>query len=312
MSYRKEHQSVIHQGDYAQNKENYEFQNAVDFTNISSKQLELLWKETLEKGMHGLCFSMYEDGQKPGDIISQEQVYKRIQIIKPYTKWVRSFSCIEGNEHIPRIATQNGMKTLVGAWLGNDLELNEREIEGLIALAKEGYVDIAAVGNEVLYRNDLSLDQLLAYIKRVKDALPNIPVGYVDAYYEFSVHPELVENTDVILSNCYPYWEGCDIDGSLAHMQAMFGQASHAANRKKVIITETGWPSQGSGLKGALPSRENAMKYFINTQAWSEMANIDVFYFSFDESWKVGAEGDVGAYWGIWDKDENLKFMEGR
>jgi hypothetical protein len=49
MSYRKEHQSVIHQGDYAQNKENYEFQNAVDFTNISSKQLELLWKETLEK-----------------------------------------------------------------------------------------------------------------------------------------------------------------------------------------------------------------------------------------------------------------------
>jgi hypothetical protein len=29
--------------------------------------------------------------------------------------------------------------------------------------------------------------------------LPNIPVGYVDAYYEFSVHPELVENTDVIL-----------------------------------------------------------------------------------------------------------------
>jgi hypothetical protein len=41
MSYRKEHQSVIHQGDYAQN-ENYEFQNAVDFTNISSKQLELL------------------------------------------------------------------------------------------------------------------------------------------------------------------------------------------------------------------------------------------------------------------------------
>jgi hypothetical protein len=33
-------------------------------------------------------------------------------------------------------------------------------------------------------------------------------------------------------------------------------------------------------LKGSLPSRENAMKYFINTQAWSEMANIDVFYFS--------------------------------
>jgi exo-beta-1,3-glucanase (GH17 family) len=58
-------------------------------------------------------------------------------------------------------------------------------------------------------------------------------------------------------------------------------------------------------LKGL--SLLNAMKYFINTQAWSEMANIDVFYFFFDESWKVGAEGDVGAYWGIWDKDEKFK-----
>jgi exo-beta-1,3-glucanase (GH17 family) len=96
---------------------------------------------------------------------------------------------------------------------------------------------------------------LLAYIKRVKDALPNIPVGYVDAYYEFSVHPSGKYGCN--FSNCYPYWEGCDIDGSLAHMQAMFGQASHAANRKKVIITETGWPSQGSGLKGLSPEKMN-------------------------------------------------------
>ncbi len=29
---------------------------------------------------------------------------------------------------------------------------------------------------------------------------------------------------------------------------------------------------------------------------------------SFDESWKVGTEGDVGAYWGLWDKNEKLKF----
>ena len=76
-----------------------------------------------------------------------------------------------------------------------------------------------------------------------------------------------------------------------------------------MIITETGWPSQGTGLKGARPSAENAMKYFINAQVWSAKQNIEMFYFSsFDESWKVGPEGDVGAYWGLWDKDEKLKF----
>ncbi len=283
--------------------------SGIDFSDHSADKLRKLWKATLNKGMHGICFSMYEDGQEPGDIITEAQVERRIKILKPYSKWVRSFSCIEGNEHVPRIARQHGMKTLVGAWLSDNKEDNEKEIEGLIGLAKEGCVDIAAVGNEVLYRNELTLEELLKYIKRVKEAIPGIPVGYVDAYYEFSRHPELVAASDVILSNCYPYWEGCDIDGSLGHMQQMFGQASAAAMGKQVIITETGWPSEGGSLKGAFSSAENAMKYFINAQVWAEQANVSLFYFSsFDESWKTGDEGDVGAYWGLWDKNENLKF----
>lgn len=281
----------------------------VDFSKISGDELRELWLETLQNGMHGICFSMYEDGQKPGDVITVKQVERRIKILKPYTKWVRSFSCIEGNEHIPRLAKAHGLKTMVGAWLGNDLEMNKTEIAGLIALANEGCVDIAAVGNEVLYRNDLSKEQLLGYIKRVKEAVPNVEVGYVDAYYEFTQHPDIVDATDVVLSNCYPYWEGCPMEYSLGHMQQMYGQALDAARGKRVIITETGWPSEGSSLKGAISNAENAMKYFINTQVWSAKDNIDVFYFSsFDESWKVGAEGDVGAYWGLWDKDEKLKF----
>lgn len=290
-------------------KHNFKGSAGIDFSKISEYELKELWLETLQSGMHGLCFSMYEDGQKPGDVITVEQVQRRINIIKPYTKWVRSFSCIEGNEHIPRVAKKSGLKTLVGAWLGDDLEMNETEIEALIALAKEGCVDIAAVGNEVLYRNDLSKEQLLGYIHRVKAALPNVEVGYVDAYYEFSLHPEIVDASDVILANCYPYWEGCPLEYSLNHMQQMFGQAVAAANGKKVIITETGWPSQGSSLKGAVSNAENAMKYFINTEVWSDKDAIEIFYFSsFDESWKVGAEGDVGAYWGLWDKNERLKF----
>ena len=282
----------------------------VDFTKLSSERKEDLWKNTLENGVHGLCFSLYDDGQKPGDIITEEQVRRRMEIIKPYTKWIRSFSCIDGNEFIPKIAHEYGLKTLVGAWLGDDPEINEKEIAGLIQLAKDGFVNIAAVGNEVMYRKDLTEDELLDFMYQVKDAIPeNIPIGYVDAYYEFSARPRITEACDVILANCYPYWEGCNIEFSLPHMQQMFSHAVQAGNGKKVIITETGWPSEGGGLRGALASKENAMKYFINTQVWSSKNDVEVFYFSsFDESWKVGAEGDVGAYWGLWDKDGNLKF----
>jgi exo-beta-1,3-glucanase (GH17 family) len=294
---------------HAYNGLNFTEHSGIDFGQYETEELKKLWRNTLDAGMHGIGFSMYEDGQEPGDIITEAQVERRIKILASYSKWVRSFSCIDGNEHIPRIAHKHGMKTLVGAWLSDDKKENEKEIEALIQLAKEGSVDIAAVGNEVLYRNDLTLEELLGYIKRVKEALPNIPVGYVDAYYEFSRHPELVEVSDIILSNCYPYWEGCHIDGALSHMQQMYAEVVDTANGKPIIITETGWPSEGSSLKGAHSTEKNAMKYFINTQAWSAKANIDVFYFSsFDESWKTGDEGDVGAFWGLWDKNEKLKF----
>lgn len=283
--------------------------SGIDYTGKSPEQLQSLFKQTLEEGMHGLCYSAYEEGQQPGDILTIEQIRRRMAIIAPYTKWVRSFSCIEGNELVPQVAREFGIKTLVGAWLGKDKDLNEQEIAGLIQLAKKGYVDIAAVGNEVLYRKDLSEEELLGYIQRVKNAIPETTVGYVDAYYEFTDCPKISDACDVILSNCYPFWEGCQIDYSLVYMKQMYQQAMRAAKGKKVIITETGWPSQGKNFEDAEPSMENAIKYFLNTQQWSHEENIEIFYFSsFDESWKVGAEGDVGAYWGLWDMHQNLKF----
>ncbi len=283
--------------------------SGIDYTNKSFEQLRDLFRQVLENGIHGLCYSAYEEGQGPGTILKEQQIRRRMEVIAPFTKWIRSFSCIEGNELIPKVAQDFDMKTLVGAWLGTDKSLNEKEIKGLIHLAKNGYVDIAAVGNEVMYRQDLTEAELLAYIYRVKEALPEIQVGYVDAYYEFRDHPRIADACDVILANCYPFWEGCHLDYSLLYMKQMFHQALQAGKGKKVIITETGWPNHGSSLKDAHPSEENSMKYFINAQKWSAEDSIELFYFtSFDESWKVSAEGDVGAYWGLWDKRGNLKF----
>lgn len=281
----------------------------IDTNNLKKNSLIKLSQSVLNNGMHGLCFSPYEEGQKPGDLISESQIRRKLELIKPYTKWIRTFSCTDGNEQIPILAKEYGLKTLVGAWLGDDPIINEDEINGLINLTNQGCVDIAAVGNEVMYREDLSEDELIDYINRVKSAIPNTPVGYVDAYYEFTDRPKITDVCDVILANCYPFWEGCSLEYSLVYMKQMYFQAMSAANGKKVIITETGWPSQGANLEGAFPSYENALKYFINAQNWSNDENIEMFYFSsFDESWKVGSEGDVGAFWGLWDKDEKLKF----
>lgn len=266
-------------------------------------------RSLLNGKIHGICFSPYEGEQEPGDEISEAQVRRKLELLKPYTNWIRVFSCTEGNEMIPRLAKEYGFKTLVGAWLGEDLEKNEEEVAALIALAESGHVDVAAVGNEVMYRGELEESELISYIEQVKSAIPEIPVGYVDAYYEFTDRPAITEACDVILANCYPYWEGCSIEYSLLYMKQMYYQAVQAAKGKKVIITETGWPSEGEALGDGVPGYDNALKYFVNAEVWSATEAIEIFYFSsFDEAWKVGSEGSVGAYWGLWNQHEDLKF----
>lgn len=281
-------------------------------TYIEDKPLEDvrdLFLEILHNGVHGFCFSLYEQGQKPGDLVSEEQIRRRMEILKPHTAWIRSFSCTEGNELIPKVAKELGLKTMVGAWLGDDPVKNATEIEALIQLAREGFVDIAAVGNEVLYRKDLDEASLLRHLEHVKRQVPGIPVGYVDAYYEFVEKPALTAACDVILCNCYPYWEGTSFDDALPHLRQMHQQVMQVALGKKVVVTETGWPSQGEPLGAAIPAHHNALKYFVNTQLWANDENVEVFYFaSFDEDWKVGPEGEVGAHWGIWDSAGALKF----
>ena len=281
----------------------------IDLSQKSETEIKSHYKNILNKGLHGLCFSPYIEGQEENDVLSANQIKRRLDIIAPHIKWIRSFSCTKGNELISEIAHQKGLKTVVGAWISDDIDRNEQEILSLIKLAKAGLVDIAVVGNEVLHRGEISEQQLIAYIKRVKEAIPTTNVSYVDAYYQFLDKPNLISNCDVLLVNFYPFWEGTSNEYAVSYLQQMLELTKTVANGKKIIVSETGWPTKGENVKDAIPSENNAMKYFIASQEWAKNNNIELFYFSsFDESWKVKQEGTLGTAWGIWDKKETYKF----
>ena len=282
----------------------------IDVSNMPPDELRAIVRKMLEDGIHGISFSPYMEGQGPGSAIGDRQIRERLAVVAPSTRWIRTFSCCDGNESIPAIAKAAGLKTMVGVWLDDNLEQNAIELQNAIDLAQAGHADILGVGNEVLLRGDLSEKELLVYVEAAKRAVPGTPVGYVDAYFEFNDHPAIAEACDVILANCYPFWEGCPAEHALLYMKEMYRRAQQAANGKPVIVSETGWPNIGSREGGAVPSTPNAMKYFIDSYRWAEEEGIEIFWFSsFDEAWKVDAEGDVGAYWGLWDKDGRPKYF---
>jgi exo-beta-1,3-glucanase (GH17 family) len=280
-----------------------------DFSTMSRADKGELLRAILRHKIHGISFSPYIDGQAPGMEIGEEQIRQRLSIIQPYIHWIRSFSCREGNQETPRIAHETGLKAMVGVGLSKELDVNEIELRNGIEIARAGHADILAVGNEVMLREDLSEDQLIDYIQRAKAAVPGVPVGTVDAYFLFENHPRVAAACDLLLVNCYPFWESCPAEYAHLYMKDMYRRAKNVAGGRRVIISETGWPNVGSPFGSAIPSYDNALEYFIRTYQWAHEEGIEIFYFSaFDEAWKVGDEGDVGAYWGLWDGDGNLKY----
>jgi len=282
----------------------------VDVSLMSLEELGATVKTILENRIHGISFSPYLENQAPGIQLQPGPIRERLRTIQPRVQWVRTFSCKDGNQLTPGIAAANGLKTMVGVWLDEDREANEIELANAIEVARAGHADILAVGNEVLLRGELSEDELLEYLRRAREAVPEVPVGYVDAYFKFVDYPRVTDACDVLLANCYPFWEGCPAEYALPYMKDMYRRVQKIAGGKRVIISETGWPNRGTATGGAIPSDRNAMKYFIDTFQWAEEDGIEIFYFSsFDEAWKVATEGDVGAYWGLWDSHGNAKYF---
>ncbi len=282
------------------------------FAGASRAELEALLRQALTRGLHGLCFSAYLPGQSPehGSQLDEAQILARLELIRPHTRWVRSFACTDGNQLVPRVAHSMGLKTMVGAWLGTDRAKNEVELAAAIEVARAGHADLLAIGNEVLLREDLPEAELIDYLQRARAAAPGVPIGYVDAYYLFCQHPRLVEACDVLLINCYPFWEYCALEHSLAYMKEMYARVERVAGGRRIIISETGWPSAGTPVGAAVPSEENALRYLLATLDWTDRANIELFYFAaFDEAWKAGPEGDRGVTWGLWDQDGRPKYV---
>lgn len=278
-----------------------------DYTNVEGIKTEFY--NVFKAGMSGICFSAFTEKQFPGDYITEEQIRKRLEVLQHHTQWIRVFSSTHGHENIPKIAKEMGFNVLMGAWIGKDETENQQEIQALIQLIKEGNVDMAAVGNEVLFRGDQNEETLLSYIQQVKSQTIDVPVTYIDVYYEIINHPKLASATDKILINCYPFWEGASIDNAGMYLQEMYHQTKKIAGGKEIIIAETGWPSKGEAVQNAVPSSENLMRYYVEAQKWASKENVTLFYFSsFDESWKIHFEGWAGTSWGLWDANEKFKF----
>jgi exo-beta-1,3-glucanase (GH17 family)/cellulose synthase/poly-beta-1,6-N-acetylglucosamine synthase-like glycosyltransferase len=257
-----------------------------------------------------VSYSPFKDSEHPdyGPRPTVEQIRADLKAIAPYTRAIRTYSSTGGGELVPPIAAEFGLKVTVGAWLDKNQDRNEREIRSALDLARHNSnVDAIVVGNETLLRTDMSADELIKIIQRVKRSSP-VPVTTGDIWSAWLDHPELASSVDFIAAHILPYWAGTDASKAVDSSIEVYDKLRKTFPGKRIVVAEFGWPSAGYNFHDANPGRIDQAVILRDFVTRAEAYGIDYnIVEAIDQPWKT-MEGGVGPYWGIFDASLEPKF----
>ena len=308
------------------------------------------------------------EGSRP----PEERIRAELKAIAPYSRAIRLYSSTGGVEQVPKIAAEFGLKVTLGIWLDktdrrtdkdppaefdpackNRLERdmagvlnvkcasrNIREItSGLDLLRKNRNVNGIMVGNETLFRRDLTADQLAEVVKRVKREVGGVvPVSTGEIYSELlgpndedADQPKpsnalnlfqklsgdaaelqdpkeralaaerLVSTVDFVAVHVLPYWGGIPAENAVDATVKIYAKLREKFKGKRIVIAEFGWPSSGYNRRAAVPGKFEQAAIMRSFVARAHALGIDYNLIeAYDQPWKT-IEGSVGAYWGLFD-----------
>lgn len=167
-----------------------------------------------------------------------------------------------------------------------------------------GSINAVSVGNELVNQGKASVGQVTAAIGQVRDTLKGAgysgPVVTVDTMVAMKANPELCHASDFCAINCHAFFDGnvvADAAGDFVKQWA--DMVSEAANGKNVIVTESGWPSQGEANNKAIASKENQGAAIDSIRL--KMGKNVILYNAFNDLWKLKQADTFYAepFWGI-------------
>lgn len=234
---------------------------------------------------------------------SAEQVAADFQMIRGYSL-VRLYGtdCDQVANVLAAIRGK-GISLFVGIF---DITKVQDECQTLIEAVNGdwGSINAVSVGNELLNQGKASVGQVTAAIGQVRDTLKGAgysgPVVTVDTMVAMKANPELCHASDFCAINCHAFFDGNVVaDAAGDFVQQWADLISEAANGKTVIVTESGWPSQGEVNNKAVPSKENQAAAIDSIRL--KLGKNVILYNAFNDLWKVDRGDTFGAekYWGI-------------
>ncbi|HMA74920.1 MAG TPA: glycosyltransferase [Xanthobacteraceae bacterium] len=296
--------------------------------------------------LNSVSYSPFTTGTHPdfeGSRPPEARIRADLKAIAPYTRAIRLYSSTGGVEQVPKIAAEFGLKVTLGIWLDKsekrgegelrpdfdpscknrfeqemsdllDVSCKSRNIREVVSaldlLRKNRNVNGIMVGNETLFRRDMTADQLAEVVKRVKREVAGaVPISTGEIYSELLetdkdgglVAEKLISKVDFIAAHVLPYWGRIPAEGAVNEAVRVYDLLRRTFPGKHIVIAEFGWPSSGYNRGAAIPGKFEQAGIMRGFVARADALGIDYNLIeAYDQPWKT-IEGSVGAYWGLFD-----------
>ncbi|KAL6943322.1 putative 17 glucosidase scw10 [Hanseniaspora osmophila] len=201
----------------------------------------------------------------------------------------------------------SNQKVFAGIFYMNDIEGCVSTIASAVKSTGSSWDDIhtVSVGNELVNNGEATVDQIGEYVSTARSALTS--AGYsgsvvsVDTFIAVINNPGLCEHSDYMAVNAHAYFDyntaAADAGPWVLEQVQKVWYACEGS--KNVLITESGWPSQGETYGLAVPSDENQKTAIASIQ--DTCGDDVIFYSAYNTLWQDAGAYGVNKYFGIYD-----------
>lgn len=230
-----------------------------DLDKDSPEIKKLLNNDKFHKVFPGMDYTPF-NAQYPACLTnppSQNNITRDMAVLSQLTSTIRLYGtdCNQTDMvlHAINKLALPGIKIWLGVWLDSNSTTNDRGLNAMYdILARNGADPFAGVivGNEVLFRQDLSQANLGDMLSKVKTNFTSLkydlPVAVSDLGDAWTAG--LAADVDVVMSNVHPFFAGVTTDLAAGWTWDFWQQHDTILTEgttKQNVIAEVGWPSAG-------------------------------------------------------------------
>ncbi|CAG8514834.1 9163_t:CDS:2 [Ambispora gerdemannii] len=176
-------------------------------------------------------------------------------------------------------------------------------------------IEGVSVGNEAIFRKQVTIDNLNSRIadvrNKIKAKYPNANTPVFTSDIGSNVDKAFVAGSDVIFANVHPYFGGVSVNIGATWTFDFFQNFDvkpAAEAGKPAVISEIGWPTNGTSERDAVASVDNLQTFLDTYVCTANTKQTKYYYFeAFDTPWKKAYFTVLEGSWGLFNPDRSFK-----